>query len=109
MLGHGCPPASHPRLSSGPMTTPLSACVSCRCLIQEVVKNRVRLDLSTSTQDRAHEVERLVALGARRGDIGRTARSPWTVLADPQSNEFCVIHPKQTLIRFDEGHAHTRW
>jgi glyoxalase superfamily protein len=43
----------------------------------KVVKNRVHLDLTTSAQDRDREIERLLALGARRVDIGQTAVGPW--------------------------------
>jgi hypothetical protein len=38
------------------------------------------------------EVARLVALGATRIDIGQTGAEPFTVLADPEGNEFCVLH-----------------
>jgi glyoxalase superfamily protein len=31
------------------------------------------------------------ALGARRADIGQTGAESWTVLADPEENEFCVV------------------
>jgi predicted enzyme related to lactoylglutathione lyase len=65
----------------------------------KTVKNRLHLDLTCSAQDRAQEIERLVALGARRVDIGQTGAESWTVLADPEENEFCVIRPKETLIR----------
>src|SRR5260221_5194272 len=65
----------------------------------EMVKNRVHLDLTSSAQDRDQEIERLVALGARRVDIGQTGAESWTVLADPEDNEFCVIRPKETLTR----------
>jgi hypothetical protein len=37
------------------------------------------------------EVERLVALGARRVDIGQADTDPFVVLADPEDNEFCVL------------------
>ncbi len=40
-----------------------------------------------------------MALGARRVDIGQTGTESWTVLADPEGNEFCVIRPKETLTR----------
>ena len=63
----------------------------------KTVKNRVHLDLTSSVQDRDQEIERLVALGARRVDIGQTGTESWTVLADPEGNEFCVIRPKETL------------
>jgi predicted enzyme related to lactoylglutathione lyase len=65
----------------------------------KTAKNRVHLDLTTSAADRDAEIERLLALGARRVDIGQTGRESWTVLADPEGNEFCVIRPKETLIR----------
>jgi hypothetical protein len=64
----------------------------------KTVKNRVHLDLTTSAADRDKEIERLIALGARRVDIGQTGNESWTVLADPEGNEFCVIRPKTTLI-----------
>ena len=63
------------------------------------VKNRLHLDLTTAAGDRDAEIERLLALGARRVDIGQTGQESWVVLADPEGNEFCVIRPKQTLIR----------
>ncbi len=65
----------------------------------KTVKNRVHLDLTTTAQDRDQEIERLLALGARRAGIGQTGEESWTVLADPEGNEFCVIRPKETLIR----------
>ena len=39
------------------------------------------LDLTSSAQDRDHEIQGLLALGARRADIGQTSAEPWTVLA----------------------------
>ena len=65
----------------------------------KTVKNRVHLDLTTGSDDRDVEIERLLALGARRVDIGQTGTESWTVLADPEGNEFCVVRPKTTLIR----------
>jgi predicted enzyme related to lactoylglutathione lyase len=65
----------------------------------KTVKNRVHLDLTSSVEGRDEEIERLVALGARRVDIGQTGAESWTVLADPEGNEFCVIRPKETLTR----------
>jgi hypothetical protein len=37
------------------------------------------------------KVERLLGLGASRIDIGQPADAFWTVLADPEGNEFCVL------------------
>jgi hypothetical protein len=62
------------------------------------VKNRVHLDVTTSAGARDREIERLISLGARRVEIGQTGKESWTVLADPEGNEFCVIRPKTTLI-----------
>jgi predicted enzyme related to lactoylglutathione lyase len=63
----------------------------------KTVKNRVHVDLTTSAEDRDQEIERLLSLGARRVDIGQTGAESWTVLADPEGNEFCVVRPKETL------------
>ena len=63
----------------------------------KTVKNRVHLDLTTEAEDRDAEIERLLALGARRADIGQTGAESWTVLADPEGNEFCVVRPKTSL------------
>jgi hypothetical protein len=40
----------------------------------KTVKNRVHVDLTTSAADRDREIERLLALGARRVDIGQTGK-----------------------------------
>lgn len=64
----------------------------------KTVKNRVHLDLTTTADDRGAEIERLLALGARRVDIGQTGQESWDVLADPEGNEFCVVRPKTTLV-----------
>jgi predicted enzyme related to lactoylglutathione lyase len=70
---------------------------------EKSVKNRVHLDLNpggdVSADDRATEIERILALGARQVDVGQTGDESWTVLADPEGNEFCVLRPKRTLIR----------
>jgi catechol 2,3-dioxygenase-like lactoylglutathione lyase family enzyme len=65
----------------------------------KAVKNRLHVDLTTGAGDREAEIDRLLALGARRADVGQTGEESWTVLADPEGNEFCVIRPKTTLIR----------
>ncbi|MGF1645897.1 MAG: VOC family protein [Kineosporiaceae bacterium] len=56
----------------------------------KTVKNRVHLDVSPIDSDRDAEVDRLIALGARRVDVGQGEQS-WVVLADPEGNEFCVL------------------
>ena len=62
------------------------------------LKNRLHLDLTTGADDRDAEVERVLRLGARRVDIGQTGEESWTVLADPEGNEFCIVRPKSTLV-----------
>ena len=64
----------------------------------KAVKNRVHLDLTTEADDREAEIGRLLALGAVRVDIGQAGTESWTVLADPEGNEFCVVRPKRTLV-----------
>jgi hypothetical protein len=59
------------------------------------VKNRVHLDLATtSPEHQAELIERLLALGASTADVGQ-GDVPWTVLADPEGNEFCVLEPRE--------------
>ena len=54
----------------------------------KTVKDRLHLDFRPD--DRDAEVERLLALGATRADVGQ-GDQPWVVLADPEGNEFCVL------------------
>jgi glyoxalase superfamily protein len=59
----------------------------------KTVKNRVHLDLATTSA--AHQADllaRLRDLGATPADVGQGDVS-WTVLADPEGNEFCVLAP----------------
>ncbi|MFC7624133.1 VOC family protein [Microlunatus sp. GCM10028923] len=58
----------------------------------KTVKNRIHLDLAPHTsQDRDAEIARLEQLGATRAEIGQDDSVSWTVLADPEGNEFCVL------------------
>jgi hypothetical protein len=52
------------------------------------VKNRLHRDFRP--HDRDAEVERMLSLGATRGDVGQGDQS-WVVLADPEGNEFCIL------------------
>jgi hypothetical protein len=52
-------------------------------------KNRLHLDLAPD--DQPAEIERLVDMGARPVELGESAGRGWTVLADPEGNEFCVL------------------
>ncbi|NUT48879.1 MAG: VOC family protein [Saccharothrix sp.] len=61
----------------------------------KVVKNRVHLDLASSSPgEQAAIVARAAELGARPVDIGQ-GDVPWVVLADPEGNEFCVLEPRE--------------
>jgi predicted enzyme related to lactoylglutathione lyase len=65
---------------------------------KKTVKNRVHLDLGPDPDEQDAKIERILALGARRANIRQTGTESWTVLADPEGNEFCVLRPKRTLI-----------
>ena len=69
----------------------------------KVTKNRLHLDFRPDNQ--TAEVDRLLALGAHRVDVGQ-GEQPWVVLADPEGNEFCVLAPRRvssTGTQFVEG------
>lgn len=59
----------------------------------KTVKNRLHLDFRPD--DRDLEVDRLLALGAARVDVGQ-GEQPWVVLTDPEGNEFCVLGARST-------------
>jgi hypothetical protein len=56
----------------------------------KTVKNRLHLDVNVTDRDRDAELERLLGLGARPVDVGQGEQT-WTVLADPEGNEFCLL------------------
>jgi len=58
------------------------------------VRYRAHLDLATTSREHQAElVARLVGLGATPADVGQ-GEVPWTVLADPEGNVFCVLEPR---------------
>ncbi|GAA1237853.1 hypothetical protein GCM10009633_08600 [Janibacter melonis] len=58
----------------------------------KTVKNRLHIDLAPHlSQDRDAEIAALVERGATQVDVGQTGDVTWTVLADPEGNEFCVL------------------
>ncbi|HEY6470246.1 MAG TPA: VOC family protein [Candidatus Dormibacteraeota bacterium] len=57
----------------------------------KTVKDRIHLDLRPD--DQSAQVKRLIALGARRVDVGQ-GDVTWVVLADPEGNEFCVLRAR---------------
>jgi catechol 2,3-dioxygenase-like lactoylglutathione lyase family enzyme len=54
-------------------------------------KNRLHLDLRAVGSSTEQELARLLALGARRVDVGQAPDASWTVLGDPEGNEFCLL------------------
>lgn len=56
-------------------------------------KNRLHLDIKPVSRGQADELDRLLALGARRVDVGQRPDVSWYVLADPEGNEFCLCRP----------------
>lgn len=59
---------------------------------EKTTQNRLHMDLAPhKSQDRDAEIERLLALGATHADVGQTDEHTWTVLRDPEGNEFCVL------------------
>ncbi|MFB6963010.1 VOC family protein [Streptomyces sp. NPDC056309] len=61
----------------------------------ETVKYGVHVDLATTSADHQAElVARLKRLGATPADVGQ-GDVPWTVLADPEGNVFCVLEPRE--------------
>jgi catechol 2,3-dioxygenase-like lactoylglutathione lyase family enzyme len=66
---------------------------------RKLEKNRIHLDLTTTSDDDQREfVEKAIALGARRIDVGQRPDEPHVVLADPEGNEFCVIEPENAFL-----------
>ena len=57
----------------------------------KTVKNRLHFDLRADGVSTAEELERLLALGARRTDVGQGPDVSWVVLGDPEGNEFCLL------------------
>jgi hypothetical protein len=54
----------------------------------KTAKNRVHLDLAAKNP--AEEVDRLVALGATSVEYREGETKSWTVMLDPEGNEFCI-------------------
>jgi predicted enzyme related to lactoylglutathione lyase len=67
------------------------------------VKNRLHLDLRADGSSAEEEVNRLLDLGARKVDVGQAPDATWTVLADPEGNEFCVLSRSVQDVRQESG------
>ncbi len=69
----------------------------------KTVKNRLHLDLRADGTTQAEEVDRLLALGATRVDVGQRPDVSWVVLADPEGNEFCVLQRSVQEVEASSG------
>ncbi len=56
----------------------------------KTVKNRVHLDLLVGPEDHDAEIERLLTLGAKVLGVHDGEEGRWTLLVDPEGNEFDV-------------------
>ena len=54
----------------------------------KVVKNRMHVDLAARNPD--EEIDRLVSLGATTVEQREGNGTSWTVMLDPEGNEFCI-------------------
>ncbi|MGW3297019.1 VOC family protein [Streptomyces xiamenensis] len=57
-------------------------------------KLRLHIDVNATDRDQDAELERLLALGAQRADVGQTGEESWHVLADPEGNVFCLLRKR---------------
>jgi Glyoxalase-like domain len=57
-------------------------------------KLQLHIDVNATDRDQHAELERLLALGARPADVGQSGTESWHVLADPEGNEFCLLHTR---------------
>jgi hypothetical protein len=64
----------------------------------KIMKNRLHLDLAPHiTDDRDALIDSLLARGATRVNVGQhEPEASWTVLADPEGNEFCVLSARDS-------------
>jgi hypothetical protein len=61
-------------------------------------KLRLHIDVNATDRDQEAELERLLAAGARRADIGQTGNESWQVLADLEGNEFCLLRRRMSAV-----------
>ncbi|MEU6045794.1 VOC family protein [Streptomyces griseus] len=83
----GSPEAPEGKSRPGPVPPALTFA---RVAEGKSVKNRLHIDVNPTDREQGEEVERLLALGARRADVGQ-GDAHWVVLTDPEGNEFCVL------------------
>ena len=54
----------------------------------KTAKSRMHVDLAS--KDPQDEIERLIGLGAQKVDYREGNGTSWTVMLDPEGNEFCI-------------------
>ncbi|MDQ0756225.1 VOC family protein [Arthrobacter sp. B3I4] len=69
----------------------------------KTIKNRLHFDLRADGVSTAAELERLLALGAQRKDVGQGPDVSWVVLGDPEGNEFCLLSRSVQDLEREEG------
>ncbi|MGO4493626.1 VOC family protein [Arthrobacter sp. 2YAF22_2] len=69
----------------------------------KTVKNRLHFDLRADGVSTGEELERLLALGAVRADVGQGQDVSWVVLADPEGNEFCLLSRSVQDLEREQG------
>ncbi|MFE9536169.1 VOC family protein [Streptomyces sp. NPDC006691] len=57
---------------------------------KKTVKNRMHIDVHSAPGERAAEVDRIAGLGATVQRQVREAGAEFTLMTDPEGNEFCV-------------------
>lgn len=64
----------------------------------KTVKNRLHIDLAAHVDDdRDAQIQRLLDLGATQVDVGQDPKhTTWTVFADPEGNEFCLLSSRKS-------------
>jgi catechol 2,3-dioxygenase-like lactoylglutathione lyase family enzyme len=67
----------------------------------KTAKNRMHVDLEAG--DLTAEVDRLVALGAAHLHDHEEDGTRWSVLQDPEGNEFCVVQRRAGRTELDPG------
>jgi hypothetical protein len=86
----------------GPLLPGSDTQVGVRFILSDAEKvgaNRVHLHLtSTSMADQSATVAAALELGARHIDVGQRPEEGHVVLADPETNEFCVIEPGNSFL-----------
>ncbi len=98
------PAADDDEIGIGPADESATGWLFLRVPEAKAGKNRLHVDLRPANgSDQPTELDRLLALGATRVDIGQ-GDVPWHVLADPEGNEFCLLlsTPEQVAARMAE-------